>query len=79
MKINHQLNEIKNNYHTAWKSYELLKNNYENQRLAFERSEDKFKEDLIDAYTLFITGYKLITNYIAPKSNCKCNKNFGNS
>ncbi|MRJ09849.1 TolC family protein [Ornithobacterium rhinotracheale] len=54
LKINHQLNEIKNNYHTAWNSYELLKTNHENQRLAFERSEDKFKEGLIDAYTLFI-------------------------
>lgn len=44
LKINHQLNEIKNNYHTAWKSYELLKTNHENQRLAFERSKINSKK-----------------------------------
>ena len=32
----------------------ILQQNFKNQKLSFERSEEKYKEGLMDAYTFFV-------------------------
>lgn len=41
-------------YKTAWDRVELLNKSFDDQRLSFERSSEKYKEGLIDAYTFFL-------------------------
>ncbi|WP_300675403.1 TolC family protein [Soonwooa sp.] len=48
------LNIIAEQYTNATEKNRLLNENFENQRLSFERSEEKYREGLIDAYNFFV-------------------------
>ena len=48
------LNIIAEQYENALQKNEILTSNFENQKLSFERSEEKYKEGLIDAYNFFV-------------------------
>lgn len=48
------INSIKAQYLNAQEKYNLLELNFENQRLSFQKSEEKYKEGLMDAYTFFV-------------------------
>jgi len=48
------INSIKAQFLNAQEKYELLKANFENQKLSFQKSEEKYKEGLMDAYTFFL-------------------------
>ncbi len=48
------INSIKAQFLNAQEKYRLLELNFENQRLSFQKSEEKYKEGLMDAYTFFI-------------------------
>ncbi len=48
------LNIIAEQYANATEKNRLLNENFENQKLSFERSEEKYREGLIDAYNFFV-------------------------
>lgn len=48
------INSIKAQFLNAQEKYNLLEANFENQRLSFQKSEEKYKEGLMDAYTFFL-------------------------
>lgn len=48
------INSIKAQFLNAQEKYNLLELNFENQRLSFQKSEEKYKEGLMDAYTFFV-------------------------
>lgn len=48
------LNIITEQYLNASERNRLLQENFENQKLSFERSEEKYREGLIDAYNFFV-------------------------
>ncbi|SKC06024.1 outer membrane protein [Soonwooa buanensis] len=48
------LNIIAEQYSNATEKNRLLNENFENQKLSFERSEEKYREGLIDAYNFFV-------------------------
>ena len=48
------LNIIAEQYKNALEKNTLLESNFENQKLSFERSQEKYKEGLMDAYTFFV-------------------------
>ncbi|AQX00355.1 TolC family protein [Elizabethkingia anophelis] len=48
------LKAIKIQYQNSEEKYRLLQQNFENQKLSFEKSEEKYKEGLMDAYTFFV-------------------------
>ena len=48
------LNIIAEQYTNATEKNKLLNENFENQKLSFERSEEKYREGLIDAYNFFV-------------------------
>ena len=48
------LNSIKTQYQNSEEKYTLLQLNFENQRLSFQKSEEKYKEGLMDAFTFFV-------------------------
>ena len=64
-------NSIKTQYQNAEKKYTLLKDNFENQRLSFEKSEEKYKEGLMDAYTFFVVR----NNFLQANYNLILSKN----
>ena len=65
------LNSIKTQYQNAEEKYTLLKDNFENQRLSFEKSEEKYKEGLMDAYTFFVVR----NNFLQANYNLILSKN----
>ena len=48
------INSIKAQFLNAQEKYNLLEANFENQKLSFQKSEEKYKEGLMDAYTFFV-------------------------
>ncbi|WP_449386794.1 TolC family protein [Chryseobacterium lineare] len=48
------INSIKAQFLNAQEKYNLLEANFENQKLSFQKSEEKYKEGLMDAYTFFL-------------------------
>ncbi|QIG88895.1 TolC family protein [Chryseobacterium sp. POL2] len=48
------LNIIAEQYLNASERNRLLQENFENQKLSFDRSEEKYREGLIDAYNFFV-------------------------
>jgi len=48
------LNIIAEQYANATEKNRVLNENFENQKLSFERSEEKYREGLIDAYNFFV-------------------------
>lgn len=63
------LNSIKIQYQNSEEKYRLLQQNFENQKLSFDKSEEKYKEGLMDAYTFFVVRNNwLQANYNLIKS-----------
>ncbi|MDQ1095336.1 MULTISPECIES: TolC family protein [Chryseobacterium] len=48
------IRSIKAQFLNAQEKYNLLEANFENQKLSFQKSEEKYKEGLMDAYTFFL-------------------------
>ena len=59
------LNIIAEEYENAVEKNWMLQENFENQKLSFERSEEKYKEGLIDAYSFFTVR----TNWLQANNN----------
>lgn len=51
--LTQNINSIKAQFLNAQEKYSLLDANFENQKLSFQKSEEKYKEGLMDAYTFF--------------------------
>ena len=64
-------NSIKTQYQNAEEKYNLLQGNFENQKLSFEKSEEKYKEGLMDAYTFFVVR----NNFLQANYNLILSKN----
>lgn len=52
--LTQSINSIKAQFLNAQEKYSLLESNFENQKLSFQKSEEKYKEGLMDAYTFFV-------------------------
>lgn len=52
--LTQSINSIKAQFLNAQEKYHLLESNFENQKLSFQKSEEKYKEGLMDAYTFFV-------------------------
>lgn len=52
--LTQSINSIRVQFLNAQEKYNLLEANFENQRLSFQKSEEKYKEGLMDAYTFFV-------------------------
>lgn len=65
------INSIRAEFLNAREKYRLLQGNFENQQLSFGKSEEKYKEGLIDAYTFFIVR----NNWLQAKYNLISSKN----
>ncbi len=52
--LTQSINSIRIQFLNAQDKYRLLEANFENQRLSFQKSEEKYKEGLMDAYTFFV-------------------------
>lgn len=65
------INSIKAQFVNAQEKYHLLELNFENQRLSFQKSEEKYKEGLMDAYTFFIVR----NNWLQANYNLISSKN----
>lgn len=52
--LTQSINSIKAQFLNAQEKYNLLETNFENQKLSFQKSEEKYKEGLMDAYTFFV-------------------------
>lgn len=65
------INSIKAQFVNAQEKYHLLELNFENQRLSFHKSEEKYKEGLMDAYTFFIVR----NNWLQANYNLISSKN----
>lgn len=52
--LTQSINFIKAQFLNAQEKYQLLEANFENQKLSFQKSEEKYKEGLMDAYTFFV-------------------------
>ncbi|MBD3906284.1 TolC family protein [Chryseobacterium sp. Ch-15] len=65
------INSIKVQYLNAQEKYSLLELNFENQKLSFQKSEEKYKEGLMDAYTFFIVR----NNWLQANYNLISSKN----
>lgn len=65
------INSIKVQFLNAQEKYSLLELNFENQKLSFQRSEEKYKEGLMDAYTFFVVR----NNWLQANYNLISSKN----
>ncbi|MGV4413554.1 TolC family protein [Chryseobacterium sp. T1] len=66
------INSIKVQFLNAQEKYSLLEANFENQKLSFQKSEEKYKEGLMDAYTFFVVRNNWLQanyNLINSKNN----------
>ncbi|AZA83165.1 TolC family protein [Chryseobacterium lactis] len=52
--LTQNINSIRAQFLNAQEKYNLLDANFENQKRSFQKSEEKYKEGLIDAYSFFI-------------------------
>lgn len=65
------INSIKVQFLNAQEKYSLLELNFENQKLSFQKSEEKYKEGLMDAYTFFVVR----NNWLQANYNLISSKN----
>lgn len=65
------INSIKAQFLNAQEKYNLLETNFENQKLSFQKSEEKYKEGLMDAYTFFLVR----NNWLQANYNLISSKN----
>lgn len=69
LDLTKNLKAIEIQYRNAQKKYEILQENFENQKLSFQKSEEKYKEGMMDAYTFFMVRNSwLQANYNLIKS-----------
>jgi outer membrane protein len=69
--LTQSINSIKVQFLNSEEKYNLLQTNFENQRLSFQKSEEKYKEGLMDAYTFFIVR----NNWLQANYNLILSKN----
>ncbi|UFH32331.1 TolC family protein [Chryseobacterium sp. C-71] len=69
--LTQSINSIKAQFKNSEEKYTLLKSNFENQRLSFQKSEEKYKEGLMDAYTFFVVR----NNWLQANYNLISSKN----
>lgn len=70
--LTQSINSIKVQFLNAQEKYSLLEANFENQKLSFQKSEEKYKEGLMDAYTFFVVRNNWLQanyNLINSKNN----------
>jgi len=65
------INSLKAQFLNAQEKYSLLELNFENQKLSFQKSEEKYKEGLMDAYTFFVVR----NNWLQANYNLISSKN----
>lgn len=65
------ISSIKTQFQNAQEKYKLLEANFENQQLSFRKSEEKYKEGLMDAYTFFLVR----NNWLQANYNLISSKN----
>lgn len=54
LELTKSLKNIEIQYKNAQRKYQTLQENFENQKLSFQKSEEKYKEGMMDAYTFFM-------------------------
>ena len=69
--LTQSINSIKKQVQNSEEKYTLLKANFENQKLSFQKSEEKYKEGLMDAYTFFVVR----NNWLQANYNLIISKN----
>ena len=69
--LTQSINSIKKQVQNSEEKYTLLKANFENQKLSFQKSEEKYKEGLMDAYTFFVVR----NNWLQANYNLISSKN----
>ncbi|WP_294282616.1 TolC family protein [uncultured Chryseobacterium sp.] len=69
--LTQSINSIRVQFLNAQDKYRLLEANFENQRLSFQKSEEKYKEGLMDAYTFFVVR----NNWLEANYNLISSKN----
>ncbi len=69
--LTQSINSIRAQFLNAQEKYNLLETNFENQRLSFRKSEEKYKEGLMDAYTFFVVR----NNWLQANYNLISSKN----
>ncbi|RZJ36888.1 MAG: TolC family protein [Chryseobacterium sp.] len=70
--LTQSINSIKAQYQNSEEKYTLLQANFENQKLSFQKSEEKYKEGLMDAYTFFVVRNNwLQANYNETIIKCR--------
>lgn len=52
--LTQSINSIIAQFRNSEEKYTLLMTNFDNQKLSFQKSEEKYKEGLMDAYTFFV-------------------------
>ena len=69
LELTKNLKTIEIQYRNAQEKYNALEENFENQKLSFQKSEEKYKEGMMDAYTFFMVRNSwLQANYNLIKS-----------
>ncbi len=69
LELTNNLKTIEIQYRNAQEKYRALEENFENQKLSFQKSEEKYKEGMMDAYTFFMVRNSwLQANYNLIKS-----------
>ena len=56
--LTQSIHSIKAQYQNSEEKFTLLQANFENQKRSFQKSEEKYKEGLMDAYTFFVKKNK---------------------
>lgn len=69
--LTQSITSIKAQFLNAQEKYGILESNFENQRLSFQKSEEKYKEGLMDAYTFFVVR----NNWLQANYNLISSKN----
>lgn len=69
--LTRSISSIKTQFQNAQEKYKLLEANFENQQLSFRKSEEKYKEGLMDAYTFFLVR----NNWLQANYNLISSKN----
>ena len=69
--LTQSINSIKKQFQNSEERYTLLQANFENQKLSFQKSEEKYKEGLMDAYTFFVVR----NNWLQANYNLISSKN----
>lgn len=65
------ISSIRTEFVNAREKYRLLEANFENQQLSFSKSEEKYREGLMEAYTFFIVR----NNWLQARYNLISSKN----